>query len=211
MGRSVALLICASLLPYLPILSSSLLMDTHSLLPVAWEKLMTGLESAFTVPIGGGFRPLTSLSVFGTAWLFEGSEIAHRGINFLIHASTTLVAWRVALRLGLAPGGALCAGLLFALSPSLAFLVPWVAGRPDMLAGLSAGLIFLAHARYLEAPSGRRLALVYLAVLMLVLSKEVGLLIPAVLFAFGRDHWRSYAPLLLVCLAWATECPLLGV
>ena len=130
MGRNVALLICAALLPYLPILSSSFLMDTHSLLLEAWEKLMMGLESAFTSPIGGGFRPLTSLSVFWTSWWFEGSEIAHRGINYLIHAGTTLVAWRVALRLGLTPGGALVAGVLFALSPyyPLSYLLLFVSG-----------------------------------------------------------------------------------
>lgn len=201
-GRCAALLICAAILPYLPILPASFLMETHYLLPAAWEKLMAGFDNAFRVPIGGGFRPLTTLSVFWTAWSFEGSEVAHRSINFLIHAATTIVSWRVALRLGLSARGALIAGVLFAWSPTLGFLVPWIAGRPDMLAGLSAGLVFLAHVRYREQPSGRRLTLVYLAVLMLVMSKEVGLLIPALLFAVSRGHRLRYAPLLVVCLAW---------
>lgn len=202
MRRDVALLICAALLPYLPILSSSLLMDSLYLVPYSWTILLPGLENVFTTPIGGGFRPLTSVSAFWTAWFFEGSEIAHRSLNYAIHIAATLVTWRVGLRIGLSRGGALSAGLLFALSPCLAFAVPWISGRQDLLAGTFAGLVFLAHMRYREAASAGRLALVYLAVVMLFFSKEVGLLIPVLLFAIGRGHRRSYAPMLLIFLGW---------
>ena len=110
MRRDVALLICAALLPYLPIISSSFLMDSHYVVPAAWNVMMHGWEDVFVRPFGGGFRPLTGLSIFWTGWWFEGNEIAHRSVNYVIHAAATLVTWRVALRLGLPRGGALCAG-----------------------------------------------------------------------------------------------------
>jgi hypothetical protein len=140
------------------------------------------------------------------------------GVNLLLHALVSALAWFVLRRAGTFYGTAFLGGLLFAVHPLHTEAVANIAGRAELLAAAGVLAAWLAHRRAAESSArGPRVAwsvaagVFYLAA---ALSKEAAILAPAVLLIDdalrrrdGKDsriRWSlyvSYGVALLAALA----------
>lgn len=146
----------------------------------------------------GGTRPLLNLSYAGTFRLSGRSPWGHRLGNIVLHAANALLlyAW---LRLTLsatgvgAPAGhwlAWLAAVFFAVHPLQVEAVTYISGRADVLVTFFALLALLALGashRYRMRPllSGLLGAATVLASVAAAASKESGVVLPVILFAYG--------------------------
>lgn len=154
------------------------------------------------------YRPLVTAS-FTLDWmLFGGAAWGFHLVNVLLHAAAAYLAARIALRWLERPGLALLVALLFAVHPSRAESVIWIAGRTDVLMTL---LCLLSLEAAHVARSAQRPALELGAVAAFagaLLCKEGAAVFPLLLFAdMLRDEptKRSAASkrMLGACLALA--------
>ena len=153
------------------------------------------------------YRPVT-VQLFAAEWaLGGGSPVVFHLVSVLLKILTAVLLWRLARRL-LPPLPALAAAALFAVHPVHAESVANVVGQAELLAG---ALVLLAVERYLawreRGPlgPGHRAALALLS-LLAILSKETGVIIPALLVAAElilvapalpwRKHVSHLAPVL---------------
>ncbi len=189
-------------------LGFGLVWDDPKLLAVMAERLGAGglaglLGSDFrldpAIPLGF-YRPVTMLSLWidravggGAAWPFHLTNVA-------LHALASVLVFRLLLRLGAASLPALGAATLFAAHPVHVESVAFVSGRTDLLAAtfvLGATLLWLRDRRA-EGPV-RALRVTAGSALFALgsLSKEVALVLPAVLIAWdallggARPAWRG--------------------
>ena len=132
------------------------------------------------------FRPMISLSLWLEWQLWGVHPALYHASNLLLHVlSACLVvsitkatlAWH---RLELPPATPWLAGLFFGVLPGHAEAVLWISGRTDLIATL---LLLLAYRLYLHESTAKPafpwFALVFMASL---LSKESGILFPALIF-----------------------------
>ena len=119
------------------------------------------------------YRPLTTVT-YALNYLAGGLEPwGYHAVNVLLHALVSVLVVAVALQLRLSLGGAVLAGLLFAVHPLHVEVVGNVAGRKDELAALFTLGTLLAHV--LARRRGRAWGLPALAAFAAALfSKESG-------------------------------------
>jgi hypothetical protein len=158
-------------------------------------------------PAGLLYRPVT-VQLFAAEWaLGGGSPLVFHLVSVLLKVLTAVLLWRLARRL-LPPLPALAAAALFAVHPVHAESVANVVGQAELLA---AGLALLAVERYLawrergSLGTGHRAALALLT-LLAILTKETGVIIPALVVAAElilvapalpwRKHVSHLAPVL---------------
>ncbi|MBC7952027.1 MAG: glycosyltransferase family 39 protein [Rhodospirillaceae bacterium] len=154
------------------------------------------------------YRPLFSLWLEAIARLFGPSPAAYHAGAVLLHGANVLLLWRLAGRFA-SPIAAALGAALFAVHPALVQSVAWVSGATDLLMGLFVLLAVLAHLRWRD--SGRKgwLAAIAVAYLAAVLSKEVALVLPALLFTLDRQRGVAFkaslnlAVLAVVPVLWA--------
>jgi len=213
---AVAALLLLALLPFLNALRGDFLYDdfpyvveNSQVQQPTWHGLF--LEPLTRRPELGLHRPLPVAS-YALQAQGRGAEAPtwpfHLG-NVLLHAATTLVAWRLLLRLRATPAAAWLAAALFAVHPCHVEAIDWIVGRAELLAALF-GLAFLLVG--LRAPRRPRdLALAALLYAAAGLSKESAFVLPAVLFVLERTL-RPEVPrrdALLRQLPWAATLALL--
>ena len=140
-------------------------------------------------------RPLL-IATYALNWRLGGLDpFGYHVLSAAIHALNALLAWRLASRL-VSPERAALATTLWALHPMTTDAVTYVTGRSDALEATSwlvALTAWIDHRR--GAPWGRTVAIG--AVIAGLLTKEVGLLLPATLLAVdavsGRaPRWRDH-------------------
>lgn len=126
----------------------------------------------------GGFR--------GPLWVLT---------NVLLHATVALLVWRLALRLGLAPGAALAAGAVMALHPVFSEVVNYVSSRSESVAAL---LLLLAMNLHLRARGDRGderrwpcLAAAWVAASLAVMAKETAAGFAAAVAVLELLRWRG--------------------
>jgi tetratricopeptide (TPR) repeat protein len=114
-----------------------------------------------------------------------------------LHAAAALALYAALARTTGAPWRAATVALLFALHPLHVESVAWVSERKDVLSGLFFMLGVLAYARYVEAPSRGRYALVWLALVAGLASKAIVVTLPVVLLlldVWPLARWRREGP-----------------
>ena len=158
-------------------------------------------------PAGLLYRPVT-VQLFAAEWALGGGRpVVFHLVSVLLKVLTAVLMWRLARRL-LPPLPALAAAALFAVHPVHAESVANVVGQAELLA---AALALLVVERYLawreRGPlgTGHRAALALLT-LLAILSKETGVVIPALVVAAElilvapalpwRKHVSNLAPVL---------------
>lgn len=127
-------------------------------------------------------RPFAALSFMTDAKLFGGWAPGYQLTNLLLHLVSVALVTRLAWRYSAGRvGGALTAGLVFALHPAHAEAVIWITGRVDLLA-TAAGLLFWYGAEQ-YSDHGRRgcLAITLGAFFLGVFSKELVMFAPLLL------------------------------
>jgi len=188
-GR-VALLAILAVVAYLPALRAGFIWDDRLLLtesdliksPNGWLRLWFGAESP-------DYFPVTYTTFWLEYRLWALNPLGYHLVNVLLHAASSIVLWRVLLRLGVP--AAWFAAVLFAVHPVNAATVAWVAERKNtlsMLFYLSAAIF------YFRAEAGRRRSDYAVSLgffLLALLSKTSVVMLP---------------PVLLLCAWWQRGC-----
>jgi len=131
------------------------------------------------------YRPLTHLSYALDHAFFGERARGYHATNALLYGAVVLLAHRLALAWGLAPGTAFAAALLFAAHPVHSEAVDAVAGRSELLGllfSLCALLLFRRAARA-EGRGGAALWGAAAAQLLACFAKESAAVLPGILAA----------------------------
>ena len=146
-----------------------------------------GIAWAATATYAGNWHPLTWVSHM-IDWSFFGAGPAgHHATSVAIHALNAALLF-LALRslTGAIVRSALVAAL-FGVHPLQVESVAWVAERKTLLCTCFWWLAILAYARWVAAPSARRLAAVVLATVAALASKPMAVTLPFTLLLL--DFW----------------------
>jgi Tfp pilus assembly protein PilF len=149
----------------------------------------------------GYYRPLVFLSFVLNHAAAGLRPFAYHLTNVVLHGLITVLVFRLIGRLAGRRIGALAAAL-FAVHPVHAESVAFVAGRSDLLCAFFLLLSLLATIRSFEARHGARaiwLGAGLLAYTAALLSKEMAIVLPGVLIAYGLIHGYRMKTLLRLC------------
>lgn len=174
---------------YAPVERGVLLLDDHALVgsnPLVSSGTVRAIFSqpfATTNPLTESrpvyYRPLTVLSLRGDFMMGGGDADAYHVTNLLLHLCAVLALVLTARRLGASPTASVIAGAVWALAPRSTEAVAWISGRADLLAALFGIAAVGLWPWYADANARRadrvRATLAGMAVLLALLSKEVGI------------------------------------
>jgi Tfp pilus assembly protein PilF len=148
---------------------------------------LKGVAWAFTTFHAANWHPLTWFSHMVDSQLFGLNAGGHLFVNALIHVSNTLLLFFFLKRVTGARWRSAIVAALFALHPLHVESVAWAAERKDTLATFFGLLSLLAYARYVEAASWKRYALVALWLGLGLMAKPMLVTWPFVLLLL--DYW----------------------
>ena len=148
---------------------------------------LTGIAWAFTTFHAANWHPLTWLSHMLDSQIFDLNAGGHLLVNALIHASNTVLLFLFLRRVTGAKWQSTIVAALFALHPLHVESVAWAAERKDTLSTFFGLLSLVAYARYVEAPSRKRYALVAVALALGLMAKPMLVTWPFVLLLL--DYW----------------------
>ena len=164
---------------------SLLFLDKTALIndPLTWKLLAEPV-----LPGTSYFRPLIFLSLYIEFHLFGQSAALSHGVNLVIYLLNVLLVFELCRRIvdSNARGDpiwlGLIAALIYAVHPALVESTAWVAGRFDLTVTafiLAASIVYLGAK---EEISNRRIFVVLIFFSGALLSKELGVILPAVIF-----------------------------
>jgi protein O-mannosyl-transferase len=189
-----ALILCATLLAYLPALHGGFLWDDDAHVPQAGLRSLGGLGRIWFEPgATQQYYPLLYTAFWMEHRLWGDAVVGYHLTNTLLHAAAACMVVVIVRRL--AVPGALLAGLVFALHPVAVESVAWISEQKNTLSAvfyLGAFLVYLGFDR------DRRAAQYWLALglfLLALLCKTVTATLPAALLVVfwwqrGRLGWR---------------------
>jgi protein O-mannosyl-transferase len=148
---------------------------------------LKGIAWAFTTFHAANWHPLTWLSHMVDSQVFGLNAGGHLFVNALIHVSNTLLLFFFLKRVTGVRWRSAIVAALFALHPLHVESVAWAAERKDTLATFFGLLSLLAYARYAEATSWKRYALVALWLGLGLMAKPMLVTWPFVLLLL--DYW----------------------
>jgi tetratricopeptide (TPR) repeat protein len=154
---------------------------------VAGGLTVPGIVWAFTTFHAANWHPLTWLSHMLDCQLFGLNAGGHLFVNALLHVANTLLLFLFLKRVTGARWRSGIVAALFALHPLHVESVAWAAERKDTLAAFFGLLSLLAYARYVEAASWNRYALVALWLALGLMAKPMLVTWPFVLLLL--DYW----------------------
>jgi protein O-mannosyl-transferase len=220
--RFIPLIVClSSLLPYLGTFRFAFVYDDfqqviNNPLILSWHNLPWMFKTdvwRFSNPllVSNYWRPLFMVWLLLNRSLFGLNPAGWHIAAVLLHTAATYACFRLVLRLGGDLMIAATAALIFAVHPVHIETVAWISGATDSLMALFFLLSLLAFLNGWEAQSNKRWIWYGLSAVsfgMCVLSKETGLVLPAVVLAyillFRSKRHRSWTS-----LAEAAAVPLL--
>jgi hypothetical protein len=199
-----------SVIAYGSALRGGFVYDDHRL--VEWNPLvhsLTHVPDAFSRDLAGGtewaiYRPLVAVSFMIDHAIFGGSPFGYHVVNLLWHLAAVVGVFLLAQAIaqsGLGPNrGAprsdvarpsaprsawvpMGAAALFALHPLNSEAVAWISRRGDVMAGAFALFAIVVARRWLLRGGAGWALCMHAAVVVALLSKEIGAVLPAVLTA----------------------------
>ncbi|MDG2051679.1 MAG: tetratricopeptide repeat protein [Myxococcota bacterium] len=180
-----SLLLALTLLAYAPIYGGGFVWDddAHLLNNVVLQE--HGLYRAWLAPDHGVYYPMASLSYWIDHRLWGLSPKGFHATNVLIHALSSLLIWRILLRLRIP--GAWLAALLFALHPVNVESAAWITQRKNTLCLFFYATSILLYLRDREGdgPTTLTRGAAITSFLLSMLSKGAGAALPAVLLLLG--------------------------
>jgi Tfp pilus assembly protein PilF len=148
---------------------------------------LKGITWAFTTFHDSNWHPLTWLSHMLDCQIFDLNAGGHLFVNALIHVANTLLLFLLLKRLTGASWRSAIVAALFALHPLHVESVAWAVERKDTLSTFFGLLSLLAYARYAEASSWKRFALVALWLGLGLMAKSMLVTWPFVFLLL--DYW----------------------
>jgi hypothetical protein len=162
--------------------------DTRMTSPARWYQFWT---LNYNGRVDNLYRPITSLSYAVQLWLHGSRPWAFHLVNLVLHTVMSALVAMFAMRLtesfasnandGFAQKVGLLSGLLFAAHPVHVEAVANIVGRAELLCGIGTigGLIL-----FLKRPmTGARVIAIVACYLLAMLTKELGILFPVLIFA----------------------------
>jgi hypothetical protein len=165
------------------------------------------------------FFPLRDSVYWGLFQLFKLRTTPYHLTSLAFHVAASLLAWRLALRVGFSRGVAFWGAWLFVVHPVHVESVAWVASLKDpMFTTFTLGALLLFQ-RYREQPRPDRYALCLLLLIAALLCKSVALAAPVIMLAMERlvgekTPWRlaltRVAPAAIICALFLVQFVLVG-
>src|SRR5262245_20311417 len=179
-------------------------LDERLRVPSMWWKYIV---ESYNGGVDNLYRPLVSIT-YAIQWLIHGSDRAwpFHAVNWILHAAVAALVAELTRRIAPLPGRegpgegrsavAMLAGILFAVHPIHVEAVANIVGRAELLCALGfIGALVIFARRQLTAP--RALA-IFGCLVVAILSKEQGLLLPPMLLAMAllsRERIRAVEPI----------------
>lgn len=180
-----SLLVAVTLLAYAPIYGGGFVWDdaAHLLDNVVLQE--GGLYRAWLAPDHGVYYPMASLSYWIDHQLWGLSPKGFHATNVLIHALSSLLVWRILLRLGVP--GAWLAAMLFALHPVNVESAAWITQRKNTLCLFfyAASIFLYLRGRDGDGPRALTQGAAITSFLLSMLSKGAGAALPVILLLLG--------------------------
>ncbi len=189
-GATWALLVCATLVAYLPALHGGMLWDDRSHVTGPDLQSLHGLWRIwFDLGATQQYYPLLHTAFWLEHRIWGDAVLGYHLVNVALHALAACLVVRIVRRLRLP--GAVLAGFVFALHPVCVEAVAWISEQKSTLSGV----FYLAAAlTYLHFDQTRRKSRYFLALglfLLALMSKTVTATLPAallVVFWWQRGH-----------------------
>ncbi len=193
-GPNLCIILCAGVIAYLNAANAGFLVldDTGMLM-----SLQSASYSLMQIFLGGGeeyYRPLTVISFLFDRYWFGSDPHGYHLVNVALHLANGLLVYYLARELfrdeESRDFAALCAALLFVLSPLNSEAVLWVSARTDLLCTLFALLALIVVVKRAGVPRMVDGVFVFVALLCSLMVKEASVallgVIPLYLGGFGR-------------------------
>jgi lipoprotein NlpI len=130
------------------------------------------------------YRPMIMISfIIDTAIAGQSSAMYHL-TNLILHLMVSLLVYLFLKRITKEDLLSLLFALWFSIHPLNVNAVSWIAGRNDLLAALFSLLSVLSFIKYREGNGRKYLYLFSVCYILAMLSKEIGVLIPVILFFY---------------------------
>jgi tetratricopeptide (TPR) repeat protein len=126
------------------------------------------------------YRPLREISYAIDYQLTGLNPMGYHLFNIFYHILSSYLIFLIAYRLSKDQKVGLIAGLLFIAHPIQTESVAYISGRRDILTGLFFLTGFYSFLKFRESSSKKYLVLIYLSYCLSLLSKEMGVTLPAV-------------------------------
>lgn len=172
------------------------------------------LQSIFTQKVIRTYIPLTILSYAFEYHFFGTRPFIYHLDNLLLHLIVVMLVFAFARRLGIAPGGAAIAALLFGIHPMRVESVAWVTARKDILYSLFYLVALINYVAYVKHSRKSSFVWTMIFSILSLLSKPMALSIPLVLLCcdwflkrkITREVILEKVPLLVVTavISWLT-------
>jgi hypothetical protein len=168
------------------------------------------IGALWAAPWFGLYVPVTSTAWAGLWHLGDGAAWPFRAYNLAVHLASTMLVWRLLLRLGRTssadPGLDVAAAIgatVFALHPLQSAAVAWISGGRDVTATFLALAAVVVWLRFTRAAALTATALFAAALLAKPSVATVPLAVLVLAWAGGRVSLRRAAPAMLAWIALA--------
>lgn len=141
------------------------------------------------------YRPLfyTSFSLDYLFW--KENPFGYHLTNILLHAAVSLLVYLLTRRIAKSRVAALAAGILFVVHPVHAEAVTWISARCDLLAAFFMLFSYFTFTIFLEKGKKAILLVSLVAFFMSLLSKEMAITLPLLVFfhvwCFTEASWKK--------------------
>ncbi len=130
------------------------------------------------------YRPLRELSYVLDYQITGLNPVGYHLFNILYHILSSYVVFLIASLLSKDRKVGLITALLFVAHPIQTESVTYISGRRDILTSLFYFIGFYSFLRFRESPSKRYLLLFFVSYFLSILSKEMGVTLPAVVLVY---------------------------
>ncbi len=167
----------------------------------------TNIKAWFSGFYVGNYQPITMLC-YAVEYTLAGLQpFTYHLFGILIHAVNASLVYLFFKQLQPNSAVALVVALLFALHPSQTESVSWVAEQKTVVSACFYLIAMLQYLRYKECPSNKRMAGVFFAGALAMLSKGTAVTLPIALIAI--DVWKGDA--INEAKTWLSKLSLIGM
>lgn len=145
------------------------------------SEVWAGVEGGHRSPY---YRPLFTISLAIDYFLWGENPSGFHLTNIILHFLATLVIYFLTARIASSYKAAFFSGLLFAVHPVHTEAVAWISGRNEMLSALFMFLSFYLYLLFREKKLKIYMAGAVLAYFLALLSKEIAITLPAIIFLY---------------------------